>query len=771
MNPWLPNKQAIPFLFFIFVQIIAFSTVIHAKAVDDRVALLAIKSKINGDPQGVMSSWNDSIHFCQWEGITCGSRHQRVIILDLSSQGLLGSLSPSIGNLSFLKEIVLYNNSLSGEIPPQVGRLIRLQELRLYNNSFQGKIPASLANCSNLIVLHLGYNNLVGKIPDEFVSLSMLYILILHENKLEGGIPRFIGNLTFLTTFSLGNCGLGGRIPDVFHQLSKLTRISLVGNNLVGTVPRSFYNLSSLEQVFFDNNRLTGGLPINVGLMQPRLGVLSLSDNQFTGSLPPSLLCSPELEVLDVARNNFFGKLVITSRKICKLVIVSLSSNSFGSGEDDELLKFVDALSICKNLGVLDLSYNRMRGFLPDSLGNLSASLYFLTELQRDSRITPTINLQFDLSNAFGFRGLIPQCFGNIMSSLEVIDLGNNFLRGTIPSLYKNCGRLEGLILNGNQLEGEDPSSLSICQSLKVLDLGNNNLNGTFPIWSRDLPKLSVLILRSNNFQGPIETSSTTQLPFSSLRVLDLSHNGFVGHLPVKYFQNFNSMKDAPKKSSKPEYLTIRGMTYDVKIVVKDLELLFQKLLVDYTIVDLSQNSFEGEIPNVIGSLSSLKVLNLSHNNLIGPIPSALGNLSKLESLDLSWNQFTGDIPQRLADITGLEVLKLSHNHLVGRIPQGKQFNTFDVNAFGGNSGLCGFPLPKKCENLSSPYGDEEDKESRFTWKVVILGFGCGTFLGLVLGYLMLSTGKPKWFNAIVDAIERIINPRRFKRRYMSIRN
>ncbi|GJZ54674.1 leucine-rich repeat protein, partial [Tanacetum coccineum] len=802
MNPWLPNKQAIPFLFFIFVQIIAFSTVIHAKAVDDRVALLAIKSKINGDPQGVMSSWNDSIHFCQWEGITCGSRHQRVIILDLSSQGLLGSLSPSIGNLSFLKEIVLYNNSLSGEIPSQVGRLIRLQDLRLHNNSFQGKIPASLANCSNLEVLHMGYNNLVGKIPDEFGSFSMLNTLIFHKNNLTGGIPRFIGNLTVLETLSFGDCGLGGRIPDVFRRLSKLTRIALAGNNLVGTVPRSFYNLSSLEQVFFDNNRLTGGLPINVGLIQPRLGVLSLSDNQFTGSLPPSLLNSQDLQVLDVARNNLSGKLIITSRKNCNFVIVSLSSNSFGSGEDDdELLKFIDALSICKSLGLLDLGYNRMRGFLPESLGNLSTSLYYLSVSSNmiqgslPASICNLINLAhlgmsdnifsgimphclgnisslsfldvksnliegpfplsicsfkllkyLDMSNN-SFGGVIPQCFGNIMYSLEVIDLGNNFLRGTIPNVYKNCGRLEGFILNGNQLEGEVPSSLSKCQSLKVLDLGNNYLNGTFPIWSRDLPKLLVLVLRSNNFHGPIGTYSTTQLPFPSLRVLDLSRNGFVGHLPGEYFQNFNSMKDAPKKSAKPEYLTMSGMIYDVKIVVKDLDLLFQKLLVDYTIVDLSKNSFEGEIPNVIGSLSSLKVLNLSHNNLIGPIPSALGNLSKLESLDLSWNQCTGDIPQRLADITGLAVLNLSHNHLVGRIPQGKQFNTFDVNAFGENSGLCGFPLPKKCENLSSPYfevdGNEEDKESRFTWKVVMLGFGCGTFLGLVLGYLMLSTGKP----------------------------
>ncbi|PWA42834.1 leucine-rich repeat protein [Artemisia annua] len=673
MNPWLPNKQAIPFLVFTFLQIIAFSTVIHTKAVDDRVALLAIKSKINGDPQGVMSSWNDSVHFCQWEGIACGSRHQRVTNFNLSSRGISGSLSPSIGNLSFLKVILLQNNLLSGEIPPQVGRLIRLKELHLYNNSFQGKIPPSLANCSNLEALHMGSNNLVGKIPDEFGSLYMLKLLNFYKNKIEGGIPQFIGNLTFLRSLSFANCGLGGRIPDVFHQLSNLRRIALLGNNLVGTVPRSFYNLSSLELVYFDNNRLTGGLPINFGLRQPRLNVLSLSDNQFTGSLPPSLLNSQELLVLDVARNNFSGKLVITSHKICNLEIVSLNSNGFGSGEDDdELLKFVDALSICKSLGLLNLSYNRMRGFLPDSLGNLSASLYYLGLRSNviqgslpasignlislmfldvnsnliEGPIPPSIcsfnNLRYlDMSNN-SFGGVIPQCFGKIMSSLEVIDLGNNFLGGTIPIVYKNCGRLEGLILNGNQLEGEVPSSLSKCQSLKVLDLGNNNLNGTFPIWSRDLPKLSVLVLRSNNFQGPIETSSTTQLPFSSLRVLDLSHNGFIGNLPEKYFESFNSMKNAPKKSSKPEYLTIRGMTYDVTIV-------------------------NPSTPN--------------------------------DKVD----------------------------------------------------------------------GEEEDEESRFTWKVVMLGYGCGTFLGVVLGCLMLSTGRPKWFNANVDAIEHLLHTRRNKRRYRYI--
>ncbi|GJT84352.1 CTD nuclear envelope phosphatase 1 [Tanacetum coccineum] len=72
--------------------------------------------------------------------------------------------------------------------------------------------------------------------------------------------------------------------------------------------------------------------------------------------------------------------------------------------------------------------------------------------------------------------------------------------------------------------------------------------------------------------------------------------------------------------------------------------------------------------------------------------------------------------------------------------------------------GLYGSPLPKH-EHQSSPkveddggYDDEED--SGFTWKVVTLGYGCGTLVGLVMGYLMLSTRKVKWFNAIADAAQ-----------------
>ncbi|KAD5961345.1 hypothetical protein E3N88_12818 [Mikania micrantha] len=225
-----------PFLFAILMQFVAFFTLTHAAVAPtgDHQALLAIKSMIKVDPQGVMTSWNHSLtNFCQWQGVTCGSRHHRVTILDLSSSGLVGTLSPSVGNLSFIRVFMLSKNSFSGEIPPEIGRLFRLQELGLHKNSFTGNIPATIMNCSNLQVIDLDHNNLVGKIPDRIGSLSML-------------------NNLFLSL-----------------------------NNLTGTIPPSFYNCSSLEQVFLDHNQLKGRLHENLGLKLPRLqdiGTMTIFD-------------------------------------------------------------------------------------------------------------------------------------------------------------------------------------------------------------------------------------------------------------------------------------------------------------------------------------------------------------------------------------------------------------------------------------------------------------------------------------------------------------
>ncbi|XP_019191171.1 PREDICTED: LRR receptor-like serine/threonine-protein kinase EFR [Ipomoea nil] len=82
----------------------------------DIISLLQFKKMIKEDPFGVMASWNETIHFCEWPGVLCGRRHLRVMSLNLMSLKLVGSLPSYIGNLSFLKALDLQNNSFSVKV-------------------------------------------------------------------------------------------------------------------------------------------------------------------------------------------------------------------------------------------------------------------------------------------------------------------------------------------------------------------------------------------------------------------------------------------------------------------------------------------------------------------------------------------------------------------------------------------------------------------------------------------------------------------------------
>jgi hypothetical protein len=117
------------------LQPTASSVLITPSNETDRLSLLKFKEAID-DPSGIFSSWNDSIQFCNWHGITCSRRHQRVTALELEGHKLHGTFTPYVGNLTFLRAINLQNNSFYGEIPKEVGHLFRLRHLNLSNNMF-----------------------------------------------------------------------------------------------------------------------------------------------------------------------------------------------------------------------------------------------------------------------------------------------------------------------------------------------------------------------------------------------------------------------------------------------------------------------------------------------------------------------------------------------------------------------------------------------------------------------------------------------------------
>ncbi|KAL7193363.1 hypothetical protein ACSBR2_025052 [Camellia fascicularis] len=300
---------------------------------------------------------------------------------------------------------------------------------------------------------------------------------------------------------------------------------------------------------------------------------------------------------------------------------------------------------------------------------------------------------------------------------------------------------------------------------LEVLDLGCNKFSDNFRHWLEKLHSLQVLILRSNKFHGPMPTSEA-KFPFLNLRVMDLSDNYFTGPLPKKYFKNFNAVMNVDEASFKLQYLSLLNSPryyYSLTIVIKGSTIEMVKVLTIFTAIDLSENNFEGEIPEIIGRLNSIRGLNLSHNNLTSHIPASLANLTTLKWLDLSSNELTGKIPQQLRSLISLQVLNLSQNQLVGPIPQGNQFDTFLNDSYIGNLALYGPPLLNTC-NPRTPqppplmFQQEDNTSSGFNWYVILSGYGCGLVWGFFMGYLMFSRGKSQWLVRIIEAFEVMAN-------------
>ncbi|CAL5022966.1 unnamed protein product [Urochloa decumbens] len=152
-------------------------------------ALIAVKSRLR-DEKGIMALWDIySVDPCTWSMVAC-SADKFVISLQMANNGLSGTLSPSIGNLSHLQTMSLQNNTISGVIPPEIGKLTNLDALDLSSNEFVGDIPSSLGQLTRLNYLRLDRNNLSGQIPVDVAKLPGLTFLDLSFNNLSGPVPK-----------------------------------------------------------------------------------------------------------------------------------------------------------------------------------------------------------------------------------------------------------------------------------------------------------------------------------------------------------------------------------------------------------------------------------------------------------------------------------------------------------------------------------------------------------------------------------------------------
>ncbi|XP_037494725.1 receptor-like protein 33 [Jatropha curcas] len=729
--------------------------------------------------------------------------------LVLSNTKFSGSLPESVGALVNLSRIELGSCSFTGAIPSSMANLTQLIYLDFSSNMFTGQIP-SFQKSKNIFYVDLSHNRLSGEIPfTHWEGHQNLSYIDLRNNSLSGSIPSSLFAIPSLQKVQLSLNQLGGQLPDLSNvSLSLLDTLDLSSNKLEGLIPNRFFDLKRLNVLLLSSNKFNGTIQLDRIQKLSNLTRLDLSYNYVTveSAASSSLSSYPQLNTLKLASCNLSKFPDLSNQS--KLIMLDLSENQItglvprwiwkvGNGSPVYLnlshnhLDGLERPYSIPSLAVLDLHSNRLKGripnpppfvtyvdysnnkfasVIPDDIGkNLLVAIFFSLSNNRLTGVIPksicnATSLQvLDLSNN-DLNGELPACLIERSENLGVLNLRRNRFNSSIPNNFpRNC-KLKTLDVSGNLLEGPVPQSLINCAILEVLDLGSNKINDGFPCLLRNISSLRALVLRNNAFQGSLHCPQKA-VKWSKLQIVDIASNKFSGPLPNTVLTKWKAMMQDGNETHdhlKFEVLRLDHLYYQDSITVtsKGLEMNLVKILTVFTCIDVSNNKFEGRIPEKLGQLNALYVLNLSRNALEGQIPPSLGNISHLESLDLSDNNLTGVIPEQLANLNFLSVLNLSHNMLFGKIPRSTQLQTFSEDSFADNAGLCGAPLSDNCSDTNaSPTEQQKNPRNEFDWQFIVPGIGFGLGAGAVVAPLMFSKKLNKCYDRQIDKILKVLLP------------
>ncbi|XP_020242522.1 probable LRR receptor-like serine/threonine-protein kinase At3g47570 [Asparagus officinalis] len=621
------------------------SSAVKHNNITDLSALLAIRAQvIERDPSSVISAnWTTDASFCTWMGVSCSRRWRRVTALNISNMPLYGTIPPHISNLSFLSLLSLSNDGLAGTIPESLARLPRLKYLGLDGNQLSGSIPPAFFNMSSLIELRLGHNSISGTLPSNDSNFHPLFphIMAMSWNQLTGSIPSSLCGSRTLQFLSLSFNQLTGNIPSEIGNMKQLNTLYLGSNYLTGTIPSSLGNLTNLSKLSLGNSSFHGNIPEELGRLTS-LDRLQISFcGGITGPIPISLSNLSSLTFFQLAKNSLTGPVRLQFGNMANLSILELLGNKLTGGVD-----FLASLSNCRVLDRVNIGENELDGILPYTVGNLSRTLTVLGI--QDNHI----------------KGKIPVELGNL-SGLIALSLSNNELVGTIPSEIKTLQGLQSLSLDSNRIYGSIPHELGRLRNLVALYLNGNCLSGSIPDSLGNITGLEILRLGANRLSSTIPE---TIWSLTHLHELNLSQNLLTGSLPLTLWN-------------------MQGLyAFDVSI-----------------------NQLSGDLPSPPKYLE-INYLDLSNNSFDGHIPESFGNLINLDVLKLSCNKLSGVIPESLVKIRHLSILNLSFNKLEGKVPNDGAFLNVSAVSLEGNAALCGAP---RLGFSSCNPSDSKDSNSR----------------------------------------------------------
>jgi Leucine-rich repeat (LRR) protein/tRNA A-37 threonylcarbamoyl transferase component Bud32 len=493
----------------------------------------------------------------------------------------------------------------------------------------------------------------------------------------------------YVVKLDVSGFSLNGKFPaEVCSYLPKLRVLGLSNNKFTGEFPGSIVNCTFLEELNTSRLYQTGKLPDFSPMKSLR--ILDLSYNLYDGDFPMSITNLTNLEVVNFNEVEHFRlwQLPENISRLTKLKSMVFTTCMLHG-------RIPAAIGNMTSLVDLELSGNYLVGEIPAEMGllknlqqlelyynmivgNIPAELGNLTEL-RDMDIS--VNK---------LTGSIPESICRL-PNLRVLQLYNNTLTGEIPGVIANSTTLAILSLYSNNLTGHVPQNLGQLSPMVVLDVSENNLSGPLPAEVCKQGKLLYLLVLENMFSGKLPDSYANCMSLLRFRV---SHNRLEGSIP----EGLLSLPHVSIIDLGYNYFT--GTLANTIGKARNLSELFIQNnrisgvlppgisgAVNLVKIDLSSNLLSGPIPSEIGNLRKLNLLLLQSNKLTSSIPGTLSLLKSLNVLDLSNNQLTGSIPESLSELLPNSI-NFSNNRLSGPIPLSLIKGGL-VESFSGNPGLC----------------------------------------------------------------------------------
>eukprot|EP01040_Poterioochromonas_malhamensis_P021109 gene21109-25379_t len=264
-------------------------------------------------------------------------------------------------------------------------------------NGFYGTLPP-YANAPVLEGLDMALNAFSGELVT-FDALPSLTVLLVSGNYFSGSLPgtaeQFVSRLLYL------NCStnvLTGELSTNLAYLGNMQIFDISDNFLSGSSPTMFRNCTKVYNIYLSANLFVGRADDLFDITrQVKLGLIDISTNGFTGSLPTEWFQLPNLHSFAAGQNCFTGSIpasICSCRNLTFLILDGLHSSS-----------------LCRH----DLFGTYIPG-----LSSSARNIYYLSSAITDG---------------------IPSCVFN-MSALQTLHASGNGIRGSLPSDLMVGGQL-----------------------------------------------------------------------------------------------------------------------------------------------------------------------------------------------------------------------------------------------------------------------------------------------------------------------------------------